>query len=333
MALSPSWKVPKGMTGLDRSVDTAENYRRFAAQEAAGRSPQYEKLALAVADDVVVLRFLEALPPIKRQPNLVFAAARFLLGAPPDAELLRSLVQERPGELAQVVLERRTQTNEAARCALFLPALALLPEPLALVEVGASAGLTLLPDVYSYDYGGHRVVGTDAEAPNLVCRTQGPVPLPARVPRVAWRAGIDINPLDVNDEDDVAWLSCLVWPGETGRAERLLAAVAAARRQPPPLHRGDLVDALATVASGAPADATLVVYHSAVLAYVDDDRRRAFARAVRELGAVWLSNEGAGVLADVAPDVDPAHYLLVRDGSDVLARTDPHGTWLDWKNN
>ena len=28
-----------------------------------------------------------------------------------------------------------------------------------------------------------------------------------------WRAGIDLNPLDVADPDDVHWLSCLVWPG------------------------------------------------------------------------------------------------------------------------
>ena len=41
---------------------------------------------------------------------------------------------------------RRTQTNEPARCAVLLPALAQLPEPLALVDVGASAGLTMLFD-------------------------------------------------------------------------------------------------------------------------------------------------------------------------------------------
>ena len=52
------------------------------------------------------------------------------------------------------MLERRTQTNEPARCALMLPLLAALPQPLALLEVGASAGLCLLPDRYGYDYDG-----------------------------------------------------------------------------------------------------------------------------------------------------------------------------------
>ena len=40
-----------------------------------------------------------------------------------------------------MILARRTQTNEPARCAVLLPALAQLPQPLALIEAGASAGL------------------------------------------------------------------------------------------------------------------------------------------------------------------------------------------------
>jgi len=318
------------MTGLDPALGTATNYRRFAVDEAAGRSPAYEQLALAVAADDLVLSFLQQLPVAKRQPNLLFAAARYLSGSPADHALLLSLISERPDELAEVMRARRTQTNEAARCVVMLPALALLPPPLALIEVGAAAGLTLIPDVYSYDYDGHRVAGRDAEAPLLSCRPLGPVPLPGRVPEVAWRAGIDLNPLDLNDNDDMAWLSCLVWPGEADRAERLQGAVAAARRQLPPIYRGDLLDDLARVAAQAPADATLVVYHSAVLAYVDPPKRQAFAEAVRDLGAVWLSNEGDGVLPGLATGPGPACFLLVRDGEEVLARTDPHGTWLDW---
>jgi hypothetical protein len=49
------------------------------------------------------------------------------------------------------MLAQSTQTNEPGRCAALLPMLARLPEPLALLEVGASAGLCLLPDFYTYD--------------------------------------------------------------------------------------------------------------------------------------------------------------------------------------
>ena len=262
------------MSGLDPGRSTAENYRAFG-REARGRSPAYESLATSVADDDMVLGFLAALPPPKRQPNLLFAAARYLLDAPPDLGTLRGLVSQHETELTEVILTRRTQTNEPARCATLLPAFTALPAPLALIEVGASAGLTLLFDRYSYDYDGHLIAGCDPDAPTLRCAVRGPAPLPARLPAIVWRAGLDLSPLDVTRDDDVRWLSCLVWPGESDRQARLAAAVASARRDPPAVHRGDLRTDLLAVAARAPADATLVIYHSAVLAYVAPaDRER-----------------------------------------------------------
>jgi hypothetical protein len=318
------------MHGHDLTVSTAENYRAFA-EDARGRSPAYQALAASVADDAAVLRFLGTLPPEKRQPNLLFAAARYLLGATPGSIRLRALVRQNPAELAGVMLARRTQTNEPARCATLLPALARLPPPLALIEVGASAGLTLLFDRYSYDYAGHRITGLDPHAPILRCTPRGPVPLPDRLPAITWRAGLDLSPLDVTSEDDVRWLSCLVWPGEGDREQRLAAAIAAARRDPPVIHRGDLLTDLPALAAQAPAEATLVVYHSAVLAYVTPADRQRFAGTVRGLPAVWLSNEGPAILPGITvPAYAGAPFVLTRDGQIPLAFTDSHGTWLHW---
>jgi hypothetical protein len=318
------------MRGHDPSLRTAENYRVFAT-EARGRSPRYEELSLAVADDARLLAFLASLPAAKRQPNLLFAAARYLLGEPPDLAALHALVRDRGGDLAATMLARRTQTNEPARCATLLPALALLPQPLAIVEVGASAGLTLLADKYSYDYDGHQVAGTDADAPVLACQPRGPVPLPARVPEIVWRAGLDLNPLDVTSDDDVRWLRCLVWPGETGRQERLSAAIETARRDPPPVHRGDLLTDLPGLIGQAPRGATVVVYHSAVLGYVRRADRAAFAENKCRLGVVWLSNEGPGLLpGSEIEGIDPHGFVLMKNGTEPIAVTDSHGTWVEW---
>jgi hypothetical protein len=318
------------MPGHDLAASTAENYRAFSA-EAHGRSPLYEELARAVADDPLLLGFLGALPAAKRQPNLFFAAARYLLGAPADRAALSKLVRDRGDELAATMRARRTQTNEPARCATLLPALALLPQPVALLEVGASAGLTLLPDRYSYDFNGKRLTGTDPAAPVLACDARGPVPVPAEVPEVGWRAGLDLNPLDVTSDADVRWLECLVWPGEEGRAERLAAAVETARRDPPPVHRGDLLTDVPRLAGQAPPGATLVIFHSAVLAYLSMRQRARFAATVAGLDAVWLSNESPGILPGSAASGRDAHaFVLIRDGGTPLARTDGHGAWLDW---
>ena len=322
------------MIGHEQNVSTAENYRRFSRLEARGRSALYEQISASVAEDSEALAFLAALPPAKRQPNLLLAAVRFLAGAQPSYRAFRAVLLDRRREVAAVMHSRSTQTNEPARCAVLLPALARLPPPLALIEVGASAGLTLLPDVYGYDYGGRRIEPADPAAPVLACRPRGPVPVPAAVPAVAWRAGIDLNPLDVTDADDVAWLHSLIWPGEAGRPERLSAAVAVARRRRPRVIAGDLIEELSGLAAQAPAGATLVIYHTSVLSYVGSSRRGTFAGLVAELGAAWLSSESRGVLPWLparwtAPE-DGAH-LLVRDGRDVLGLGDSHGAWLDWR--
>ena len=119
-----------------------------------------------------------------------------------------------------------------------LPALAAVPEPLALLEVGAAAGLTLLPDAYSYDDADHHVPGRDRGAPRLTCTPTGPVPLPTRVPVVAWRAGIDLNPLDPADprRRDVAGVSAVAREGD--RHQRLHGALATAARHRPPSTAG-----------------------------------------------------------------------------------------------
>src|SRR5262249_29701438 len=126
----------------------AAQYRRFAEIEARGRSPLYKALALGVAEDAFALEFLAGLPEAKRQPNLLLAAVRHVAGTARDWPAFRALLVERGAEVCTTMLARRTQTNEPGRCAALLPILARLPQPLALLEFGASAGHCLLPDRY-----------------------------------------------------------------------------------------------------------------------------------------------------------------------------------------
>src|SRR3954451_4620303 len=132
----------------------AKGYREFAERDASDRSPLYAELGTGVARDPEILAWLDGLPTGKRQPNLLFAGYRLVAGTPSGWDEFRQRLAERRAEIEAVMLARRTQTNEAARCALMLPILAQLPQPLALLEVGASAGLCLLPDRYGYDYDG-----------------------------------------------------------------------------------------------------------------------------------------------------------------------------------
>lgn len=159
-------------------MDTAGLYRRFAAREARGNSPRYEALAEQIAEDDELTSLIGRLPDPKRQPNLLLAAVRFL-GGPTDApDAFRTWVRDHWDEVRETVLTRRTQTNEPGRCATLLPLPASLPRPLALIEVGASAGLCLYPDRYRYSYDGRPAFGPAGSPVTLDCHTSGPVPLP-----------------------------------------------------------------------------------------------------------------------------------------------------------
>ena len=313
-----------------------QRYLDFAENEAKGVSPLYEALARGVAQSDALLRFLAPLPRPKQQPNLLFAAVRHLYGTPGDTRHLEELVERHPEPIRALILARSTQTNEPGRCATLLPALAGLPQPLALLEVGASAGLCLLPDLYAYDYGRVRLApeGADGErAPVFPCRANDATPLPDRLPRIAWRAGLDLNPLDVRDAEEAAWLETLVWPGQEARAERLRAAMDVARHHPPRVVQGDLLRDLPALAATAPADATLVVFHTAVLAYVAPADRERFLDTVRALDAVWISNEGPAVFPRISAKVHPRppvnRAVLAIDGEPV-ALTGFHGQSIDW---
>ena len=74
---------------------------------------------------------------------------------------------------------------------------------------------------------------------------------------VVWRAGLDLNPLDVTDPDDRAWLDALVWPGEEHLRDQLHTAAEVATADPPHLVRGDLLTDLPALLADAPGVAGL----------------------------------------------------------------------------
>lgn len=321
---------------------TSQWYDSFSRLEARGQSALYEEWATGVSTDSALLALLDQVPLPRRQPNLLFAVSR-LLGAPERAyPQWRQWVESNWPDVRAEMLRRSTQTNEARRCAALVVALARIeaqtPGPIALLEVGASAGLCLFPDRYSYHFTGSETVRldpADGESPVLIeCAVDNRVPLPAALPTIVWRAGIDLNPLDVRDADDRNWLETLIWPEQHDRRSRLAAAMHIVAEAPPHIIQGDAVDSLAALAARAPADATLVIVSMGVLVYLDPADRARFAAEVAALDARWISNEGMRVLDGVSAALPPAPpnalpFVLAVDGH-PLAWSAPHGQSLEW---
>ncbi|WP_431900469.1 DUF2332 domain-containing protein [Nonomuraea sp. bgisy101] len=311
--------------------DLARRYELFGRVEATG----YRPLTKGIAADPALLKSLATLPPAKQQPNLLFAAVRYLGGPTTSYPEFSAFVRRSWPAVRATMMARSTQTNEAARCAALLPALGLLEGPLALIEVGASAGLCLFPDRYGYRYtrpdGAEHVVGPREGA--FRCEVTGPAPLPDRVPEVVWRAGVDLNPLSVRDPDAVAWLRALVWPWQPERLANLERALAVARREPPHLVRGDLNDTVEELVAAAPEEATVVVFHTAVMPYLSEAERERFAATVRGLPCRWLANEGPARIPWARPPYPPPadRYVMALVMDDrPLAYAGPHGQSLSW---
>jgi len=317
------------------AAEVAERYGRFARDEAPGRSALYAEWAAGVADDGEVTAILGRIPATHRQPPLVFAVTR-LLGAPegPYRDWAAWLLAHADDVVAECSA-RSLQTNEPLRCAALLPALSGIEGPIALLEVGASAGLCLYPDRYSYRYDGGPDLdpASGASAVVLASAIHGGPPL--RMPDVVWRAGIDLAPLDAADADDRRFLVSLVWPGEEGRAARIEAALEIAAADPPLLVSGDATEpeVLAALVALAPTEATLVITTPGVLPHIPRTGRERLIANIARHDAVWVSIDPPDLHLGGVPEVDATGwggFVLRRDGV-ALAAVDPLGAFVEWR--
>lgn len=314
-------------------------YERFAREEAPGRSALYEEWAAGIAVDPEVLQILARIPETRRQPPLVFAVTRLLGAAQDGYPAWRRFLLENADAVVAECSARQLQTNEPLRLAALLPALSEIEGPVALLEIGASAGLCLYPDRYSY-----RFVGDDGElrlaldpldGPSdvvLESRVTGPLP-PLRMPDVVWRAGIDLAPLDAADERDRLWLRSLVWPGETGREDRIAAALDIAASAPALLLAGDARDHVDALAAAAPTDATLVITTPGVLVHMPRPARDSLLAQIARLPARWITIDPPGLLDVWDPPLDARSwpgFVVAVDGG-VRAAADPLGGWWEWR--
>lgn len=314
------------------SDGTAAWYLRAAAELAETSELQVE-WARGIAGDPDVIALIDELPREHRQPSLVFSAARFA-GAPAVGwPGLRDWLVANWPRVEAVARERRTQTNEVGRCAPLLAALDRIPGPLALLELGASAGLCLGVDRYAYRFDDGPVVG-DGE-PLVTCATSGVGTAPGALPEIVWRRGVDLAPLSPADPDDLAWIEALLPPDRPDRLARLRAASTRLAADPPEVIEGDALDSLPALVGAAPDGATPVVVALGTLVYLPPAARLEVLRRTREFGARLVTLEPVTALAPVAERLngltapDPTPFVLALD-EQPIAYASAHGDRLSW---
>jgi hypothetical protein len=335
----------------------ADEFREFA-DWASDQSRLYERLSRATADDDALLDLAATAPASQPAPNLLLGAVhdRLLSGVdhpladfyptvtddpadPTETDpfpAFQSFCRDHREAIRERLDSRLVQTNDVGRSAVLYPAFARVAaadgDPLALVELGASAGLNLLWDRYRYAFDDHVVGDPDSPVRIETHLRDGTPPLPEAAPMVTERWGVDLNPLDVTDEDDARWLRALVLPNQHRRHERLAAALQLAAEEPPDLVAGDAAGVLPDRLGDAPADATLVVFSTIALYQFPDDAvaavRETLADASRERPVHWLSGDPS------TPPSDPTYrHVRFEDGeaeTTKIAEFEAYGSWLSW---
>jgi hypothetical protein len=229
------------------------------------------------------------------------------------------------------------QTNEVGRSAVllggFLEIAAATENPLRLLEIGASAGLNLLWDRFYYRLG-TASWGDHASPVHLAPVWDGSPPPVAAPIRVAARAGCDLNPIDVTDDEQALRLRAYVWADQTDRRTRLDGAIALARRHHPSVEQGNATSFLRHHLANPAPEQTTVVYHSIMWNYVSTADQAAIIGVIHDAASratpasplTWLRFE------IVSKDQYPELHLTLWPGGENrrLAVANPHGASVAW---
>ena len=160
----------------------------------------------------------------------------------------------------------------------------------------------------------------------------GSPPIPDGPPPVAWRLGIDLQPVDVTDPDSIRWTRALIWPEQVERVQRFEAAVAIVAEDPPVIRAGDALDLLPAAIEEAPADGSLVVYHSFVLnQWAPEERERLdalLAAAGRRIDRVSVEML---VRRQEHAVIEHTRYGAGEVTTARLGTAHHHGEWLRWE--
>jgi hypothetical protein len=237
-------------------------------------------------------------------------------------------------------LDSAPQTNEIARSAALLPGYLSIARrtnlPLAIREIGASAGLNLLFDRHFYVYGALTWGAPDAKV-TIPCEWRGKAEPLAGAIEVADRRGCDLNPVDASDWAARTRMLSYIWPDQTARLARAEAALDVAAEEN---IRVEAIDAAHFAArelrAGAPGRA-LVLAHTIFWQYLPRPTKAAIRTAIAEAAEsattaspfAWLRLEaeaeerrGAVLRLSLWP-----HGPI--DGKLALASF--HGQWIEWR--
>jgi hypothetical protein len=332
----------------------SKSFKRFAAKECQGSSLLYEQLSYEIADDGELLELASYAQSGQPVPNLFMGAIHYLLlqgdhhhlqtfyssivreaaevsGAFP---FFKDFCKQNRQNIIDLLQSRLVQTNEVRRCAYLYPSFCYIYEraqqPLALIEIGTSAGLQLLWDHYAYTYSTGATYGRPESEMLIRSELRGahtPI-LPKQSPPVHVRIGIDLHVSDMRESMDYLWLKALIWPEHIERRRMFEQAVRCSHRHAVQLIEGNGVTLLPKIASVIPKDTALCIFHTHVANQLLEAEKEELMQHVRQIGATRDVFHLYNNMWDSNLHLDS--IIRGKSTSETLAEVDGHGRWFRW---
>lgn len=351
------------MSKIDLSEIPAEGLQKFSqwfkrfSEQTVG-SPMYHYLSNLIAEDTELLTIVSVSRSGQPAPNLFLAAINYLLYKYPQSKLrrfypnhsgnfstsglfqeLKSFCLEHREEIESIISTRLVQTNEVQRCALLIPALSVVQNiikgaPLAIVDVGTSSGLNLLLDKYSYRYSDGTRLGSEENTLVLDCEKRG-ISFPSNLSQlnIKERLGIDLNPIDLKNADELLWSLSLLWPDQIDRYKRFKSAVSVLATHPIQVFKGSANDLLLKQTQRLKSG-MICVFHCFTLNQFSEEDRKKFEEnlaLISQEKEVWrISLEWFGT---EQPELTLQHFSQGKSSApELMAVCHQHGHWIEWKS-
>ncbi|MET3195735.1 DUF2332 domain-containing protein [Bacillus sp. OAE603] len=332
----------------------SQRFSTFAENECKGSSELYEFLSLEIAQDDDLLELCANTLNGQPVPNLLFGAVHYLLLRGNEHKLkdfYPSIVAEskplkdsfvyfkefcliNKNEIIQLLETKLVQTNEVRRCAYLYPVFSFIYEktkkPLALIEIGTSAGLQLLWDQYSYSYNTNEVVGNKGSKLHISSELKGDITpfLTTTSPPVSSRTGIDLNTVDLTDEEEFLWLKSLIWPEHKERLLMFEKAASYLKDFPVELVEGDGVSLLEGFIEKVSIYCTVCIFHTHVANQMPIETRNLLLNTVESIGNNRDVFHIYNNIQDKNLHLD--YYVNGEEHKQTIAETEGHGKWFKW---
>ncbi|KLV18114.1 hypothetical protein ABW02_24305 [Niallia circulans] len=333
-----------------------QTFLTFAEKECKGSSFIYELLSKQIAMDKTLLNIAKCAREGQPVPNLLFGAVHYLLlkgtnhslkdyypsitenpkTAKASFPIFKDFCLKYQKEIIWILQTKLVQTNEVRRCSYLYPAFCMIynlaKKPLALIEIGTSAGFQLQWDKYAYSYGKEWYGNSESELPITAIVIGENMPFLLKTsPPVTARIGFDLHTIDLHDKDEELWLKALIWPEH--RERLFLFEKAADYRREGALNvvSGDGVSLLPYYAETIPEGSAICIFHTHVANQIPREGKELLLQSVEEIGKHREVFHLYNNIQDRYLHLD--YYMAGKKSENTIAETDGHGRWFKWLKN